>query len=130
MLCLSDRTVVRLMLGGMFAAVGQLSPETAACLNSQLDNESTVSSVAEGFRAQITGAADSPVAMFTFIPFMQCLNADEAAIAGLGDPDQIACFMEELGPEGLAALSEPSDNPAQMGAVFQAAITCGMGLGP
>lgn len=129
-LCLSDRTVVRIMLGGMFAAVGQLSPETAACLNTQLDNESVVASVAEGFRAQLTGGSDSPVAMFAMIPFMQCLNADEAATAGLGDPDQIACFIETLGPEGLAALSETPDDPAMMGTLFQAAIACGMTGGP
>ena len=129
--CLSDRTVVRIMLSGMFATVGSLSPETETCLNGQLDNEATVGSVAGGFRAQIITGVDSPVAMFAMVPFMQCLNPEEAATAGLGDPAQIACFLQELGPEGLASLSEPPDPAAGPPvALIQAAIKCGMGAGP
>ena len=129
--CLSDRTVVRIMLSGMFAMVGSLSPETETCLNGQLDNEATVGSVAGGFRAQIITGVDSPVAMFAMVPFMQCLNPEEAATAGLGDPAQIACFLQELGPEGLSALSEPPDPAAGPPvALIQAAIKCGMGAGP
>ena len=129
--CLSDRTVVRIMLSGMFAMVGSLSPETETCLNGQLDNEATVGSVAGGFRAQIITGVDSPVAMFAMVPFMQCLNPEEAATAGLGDPAQIACFLQELGPEGLSALSEPPDPAAGPPvALMQAAIKCGMGAGP
>ena len=126
--CLSDHTVVRIMLSGMFAMVGSLSPETETCLNGQLDNEATVGSVAGGFRAQIITGVDSPVAMFAMVPFMQCLNPEEAATAGLGDPAQIACFLQELGPEGLSALSEPPDPAAGPPvALIQAAIKCGMG---
>ncbi len=129
--CLSDRTVVRIMLSGMFATVGSLSPETETCLNGQLDNEATVASVAGGFRAQIITGVDSPVAMFAMVPLMQCLNPEEAATAGLGDPAQIECFLEELGPEGLASLSEPPDPAAGPPmALIQAAIKCGMGAGP
>ena len=129
--CLSDRTVVRIMLSGMFAMVGSLSPETETCLNGQLDNEATVGSVAGGFRAQIITGVDSPVAMFAMVPFMQCLNPEEAATAGLGDPAQIECFLQELGPEGLAALSDPPDPAAGPPvALIQAAIKCGMGAGP
>ena len=128
--CLSDRTVARIMLGSTLGMAGELSPESQACLSSQLDNEGATASVAGQLRSQVSGAPAGPASMFAMIPFMQCLNADEAATAGLGDPDQIACFLEELGPEGLAALSEPSEDPAQMGALFQAAITCGMTGGP
>ena len=130
--CLGDRTVVRIMLGSMLApSGGQPSPETQACLSAQLDNEAALVPVAGQFRGQLTGAApENPLAMFALIPFMQCLNPEEAAAAELGDPAQIQCFLEALGPEGLAALSEPSDDPAQMGVLIQAAFTCGMAGGP
>ena len=129
--CLGDRTVVRIMLGSMLAIGGEPSPETQACLSAQLDNEAALAPVAGQFRGQVTGAApESPLAMFAMIPFMQCLNPDEAASTGLADPAQIACFLEALGPEGLAALSEPSDDPAQMGVLIQAAFSCGVAGGP
>ena len=128
--CLSDRSIVRITLGIQLGMAGGLSPETETCLNSQLDNEATVGSVAGGFRAQIITGVESPVAMFVMVPFMQCLNPTEAATAGLGDPAQIQCIMEELGPEGLAALSEPPDPAAGPPvALMQAAMKC-MGPGP
>ena len=128
--CLSDHTLARMMLGGMFAMVGSLSPDTEACLSAQLDNPDVVGQVAGSYRAQTAGA-DSPLAMFATIPFMQCLNAEEAAAAGLGDPAQIQCFVEELGPEGLAALSAPADPEAGPPMeLFQAAMKCGMGASP
>ena len=129
--CLSDRTILRITLGGLLAVAGDLSPETESCLSAQLANDAMVGQAAAQFRQSMSSpGSEGPFALFALVPFMQCLSPEEAAAADLGDPAQIQCFIEELGPEGLAALNTLDAAAAPPPELFPALMKCGMGAGP
>ena len=125
--CLQDETLLRMFLGDLIPASGELSADTSGCVRAQMtefDLRSVTLAQREGGEALISLADSS-----AFVRAMTCLNEEEwqaaAPAVGWGPEEEgMRCLVDKIGGPKAFAEILASEDESEASNLIGAAIVC------